>query len=457
MQAWHGVRGPAADLAATVTEMPFHGAGRIAYVQQDYVPITIEFEDAPNLPSDGLTDFDEHFVPSSPVRWLITGGAGSGKTTLCRYLIVRWSMLHGHDDVEWGDVRYVPWLLNLDAFAGEGQGVDPFKWAVREYSRTFGDHDADTLLRLEEGLRALARAGLLVLVFDGYDELKPDHSQLFHALIEGLKRRWKALSIVVLSRPLGASDRFVAGEWRRASLRPLDAAAQRDLLERSGRAKDDAEKLLNRLTESMDASERRIMHNPLLLTLAAQIEGRIVESRWRTEFEILDAIIELSLATALRGSTQTEREAFRQVLMCVALVLARRDEFFSREALVEIIEAHLDRVRSVIVATARSAKGFLGHCKSCGLLKRSERSDSWRFSHHAIRDHLAVLALLDDPEKLMDWFAETTGPRAASGRVHEGDLRALPRALAMAIRRMGAGGLRALAQDHLAGEASSRS
>ncbi len=189
-------------------------------------------------------------------RWLLEGPPGAGKTTLLRHLAARLASA--------APPACVPVFVSLARLVDAGQEL--------LHHVTDGLPGAE---RVQGALAAAGREGQLLLLLDGYDEVRRERRVGVHRLLNALTEdpAWSSCRMVVSSRPIGRGDAL--NELPRLDLLPLDLPRQQEFLENWFRhaGRDDAQTEASAaLVHLMGVRGLRDLAGiPLYLTLLAEL------------------------------------------------------------------------------------------------------------------------------------------------------------------------------------------
>ena len=330
-------------------------------------------------------DPEQHSAHDITGRWVVLGDPGGGKSTLVRHLA---SSLAREQTPRW-----IPVFVSLPRAMREGAST-LFERLERRLARANIPSNG-----LRSVLESEGRAGRLLLLLDGLDEVPRDDRQDAEALLRTLSERWPQTPIIVTSRPIGY--RRPSNEYREIRLLPFDRDRRVEFLANwFGRraAEPDrhrAESCVARLESDHGLWE--LSGNPLYLTLMALIleqDNEPARNRSRLYDQVFDLLLEgghrpepkaIDNKGAVRdtlrflgyGMTQTNRDA--------APLEDLERALYSKPA--DSLREELDRVPE----WRRSMRAFLDDlAERTGILGPHDGRDAdWRFWHRTLREALA--------------------------------------------------------------------
>ena len=254
-------------------------------------------------------------------KLVVLGDPGSGKSSLIRYLALRWA---GIAEPTVRDTQPIPLVVELGAY-GRWR-CDRRKDFIRFLEEAPGWHE------WPPGLLAklIAQPGRVVLLLDGLDEVFD--VKLRAEVMDDLQRfnsQFSHLPILVTSRVVGyQAQRLRDAEFRHFMLQDLDAAQITDFLQRwhevtfddPAQAAPKRDRLQKAIRESKPIA--LLAGNPLLLTMMAILNrnqelprdradlyaqaSRVLLHQWDTERALVD-FPDMSTAIGLREKTDLLR------------------------------------------------------------------------------------------------------------------------------------------------------
>ncbi|WP_311212227.1 MULTISPECIES: NACHT domain-containing protein [unclassified Arthrobacter] len=157
------------------------------------------------------------------LRLLISGTAGSGKTTVVKWLAVRCAIEARNDDLFAWD-RAMPFLVNLASVIPPGSQQMPGEDA-------FFQSLASSVLRPGRWLESQLEGGKAVLFFDGLDELSHERQTVGKEWINEISTRYPNCDIVVSSRPEAIDAQFFSSNgFSLIEIQPLTPAQARSCI-----------------------------------------------------------------------------------------------------------------------------------------------------------------------------------------------------------------------------------
>jgi formylglycine-generating enzyme required for sulfatase activity len=337
-----------------------------------------------------LLALDRGVYPWVTGRWVVLGDPGAGKTTLLRHLA---STLARQEDRPW-----IPLFESLPRLLRDRASL--LDRVVRRLDRT-----GQPAQGLAEALDRAARAGRLLLLLDGLDEVPREARDEAEQLLRDLAVRWPGAPLVVTSRPIGY--RSPGSGFREVDLLPLDHGRRRELLARwFGRAAgtpDDARAEL--ALQALDAPElQEVAGNPLYLTLMALLfEQGIAPDRNRTR--LYDQVFDLLLEGRHKGpgaEPMERKETVRVLLARLALGMTEDNRDAEPAAALEdrLYRPEMDALRDKLERVGRwrgRLRQFLDElAEKTGILGPHDGPDAdWRFWHRTFREALTAESLRD--------------------------------------------------------------
>ncbi|MCK6504093.1 formylglycine-generating enzyme family protein [Myxococcota bacterium] len=340
-------------------------------------------------------------------RWLVAAEPGAGKTTMLRWAVHR---ICAPDS---GDAR-LPVLL---ALAGAEGARDPLQAAA-------GEDEA-----LLATLRAAAAEGRLLLLLDGYDEVR-EPSAVYRRL-----QSWAAtpalahVPMLVTARPVAVDAEGWPG-FVRARINYLDPGRQRELVKHVLVEDEDCKDFWAQADRLSGFAV--LARNPFLLTLAAVllVRGEAGQAPIRSRAELLSRAIDDCLRRGWgagegdeTGGGVVSPGAARELLAPLSLALQRAGGEAWKRAEVE------QHARSLLGQPAL-ARYFPGYWRSdadllddlhhhAGLIGPLDGlGGRWRYLHRSFRELLAAEALVADPgrEQIVDELVTEEQERRKAGR-----------------------------------------
>ena len=328
---------------------------------------------------------------SAPVRWLVTGDPGAGKSTIARHLARTHAVAGATSPTE----TPVPVFVSLPRLATKP--MHPFRAAEEQMRKGMGDRKATGL---EEALHELAgRSGVVQLFLDGFDEVGDEHRDDVVEQIAGLDADLPNVAICVLSRPIGATG--LGPTFGRARVRKLSPDRRTELLGRwvgEERATDITGRLATR------PALREAVETPLMLALVARL-ALVSPDLPPTRLALYDAAIDLLLRRGAAFDEATEGVSdpatARRVLETLSLVLQESGaEGWSRSGLDDALHEARDRDPDVDKRLKRNTTWhnhdeFFENVARHGAVLGPHDGDHapWRYLHRQLREFLAAQAI----------------------------------------------------------------
>lgn len=203
---------------------------------------------------------DDEFIEQikTKKRVVVTGTAGSGKSTFCKSIFV--DVFEKKLDivpifVELRHLNTAPGITLIDYVVSSLEAIEP------SFSRQ----------QLEYALKK----GRFLLIFDGFDEINGENRAIYEKEIVELSNTYHRIMIMVSSRP---DQRFSSWEeFYRYRVRPL---SKKKALKLIGQLEYDGEvksKFLKALENGLSEKHKSFASNPLLLTMMLLTYEQIAE------------------------------------------------------------------------------------------------------------------------------------------------------------------------------------
>lgn len=281
-------------------------------------------------------------------RVLLSGEAGSGKTTLMQRLAL-WAARDGFP----GELR-------------DWEGVVPFFIPLRHFDfaarlpapEDFLDYTSP-LLRAEmpdSWVRGLLREGRALLLIDGVDELPEEQRERMRRVwLEELLAMYPATRVVVSSRPSALERRHDTAGFRTATLQPMTLADQRAFVAHwhgavaAYRGEDPSTEFQSDLVAKLASRRhlRRLAANPLLCALICALHRERRMHLPEDRIKLYEAALEMLLV---------RRDAIRGIQGVGELGLAEREQ-----------EALLQRFAYWMIRNGYSEVSFDQACERIGV------------------------------------------------------------------------------------------
>ncbi|WP_347911345.1 NACHT domain-containing protein [Pseudomonas grandcourensis] len=191
-------------------------------------------------------------------RLVITGTAGSGKSTFCRSVFV---------DLVEKPQGILPVFIELRNLNAEVD-CSLFNYVLRALQEFEPD--------LTKGqLEDLLKLGKVLLIFDGFDEINNDKRDGYEAELVALANKYRKIMILVSSRP---DQRFDSWEsFYQYDVLPLDKEKALGLVRKLNYDEQVKSKFLSALEDDLYARHKSFAQNPLLLTMMLLTYEQIAE------------------------------------------------------------------------------------------------------------------------------------------------------------------------------------
>ncbi|MDP9940643.1 NACHT domain-containing protein [Ectopseudomonas alcaliphila] len=334
-----------------------------------------------NLGLEGEIVLEHEFLEQikSKKRIVVTGTAGSGKSTFCKSIFV---------DVLERKVGIIPIFIELRHLNMES-GITLVEYIVSSLAAI---EPSFSRQQLEYALRK----GRFLLIFDGFDEINGENRATYEREIIELSNIYHEILVVVSSRP---DPRFSSWEeFYRYSVLPLSKEKALSLI---GQLEYDTEvksKFLKVLEDELFEKHKSFASNPLLLTMMlltyeqiADIPNKIhlfYEQAFLTLFNKHDSLKSLYKRKSFTGLPLDD---FKKVLsaFCV-LGYAEKIYYFDEVNVLSILEKAIR-----IYGVNASAEDFLRDLlDSVCILQRDGLGFS--FTHRSFQEYFTALFLVSN-------------------------------------------------------------
>lgn len=310
-------------------------------------------------------------------RIVITGTAGSGKSTFCRSVFV--------DLVEnpQGIFPVFVELRNLNS--DEGGSLFNFVLSMlQEFEADLSKNQLEDLLKL----------GKVLLIFDGFDEINNDRRALYESELTALANKFRKIMILVSSRP---DHRF--GSWEnfyQYDVLPLDKEKALALIRKLKYDEQVKSKFLTALQDDLYDRHQSFAQNPLLLTMMlltyeqiAEIPNKVhlfYEQAFLTLFNKHDSLKSLYKRKSWSGLPLDD---FKKVLSAFSVLgYADRKYTFSEEELFD----YVTKAGGVFSINLDSADFIRDLLDSVCILQRDGLNIT--FTHRSFQEYFTALFLV---------------------------------------------------------------
>lgn len=311
-------------------------------------------------------------------RIVITGTAGSGKSTFCKSIFV--------DLVE------------------KPQGIFPVFVELRNLNTEVDCSLFNYVLKMlqefeselsKSQLEDLLKLGKVLLIFDGFDEINSDKRQLYEAELTALSNKYRKIMVIVSSRP---DHRFVSWEsFYQYDVLPLDKKKALRLIGKLNYDPQVKTKFLSALDTDLYDRHQSFAQNPLLLTMMlltyeqiAEIPNKVhlfYEQAFLTLFNKHDSLKSLYKRQSCSGLPLDD---FKKVLSAFSVLgYADRKYSFSEEELAVYVKN-----AGAVVSVDFDSKEFIRDLlDSVCILQRDGLNLT--FTHRSFQEYFTALFLVN--------------------------------------------------------------
>lgn len=373
---------------------------------------------------------DDHRIAAESILGItpaavITGGPGSGKTTVLKYVALALAEAalnpeaHLAGRLGLGDRVPIPVFIPLNGFAtfldDRPSGANPREFTLLRFAENYVIL-RQAYLDLPEDFfaRLLQRGAPLVLLLDGLDEIADENQRVMVSRsIEDIAQTPLSCSILVTARPSAYRGAVVLPpSFQAFEIRPLEPEQVNSMLsgicaglypDPGERAKNQADlmstvRVLEERRQALGLGAGRLITSPLMVRMLLTLhlgERRAVEQRAQLFAEYIDALLTATYhadaAVALRLTEVAGPSVLQRALLCrIAYELHKRERsenpYLTPDELrgfaVSLLGEGLDTAEAV-----RIADRFVEATRQRGGLLELE-DGAYRFSHLAFQEFL---------------------------------------------------------------------
>ncbi len=310
-------------------------------------------------------------------RLVVTGTAGSGKSTFCKSLFI---------ELIQKPIGIIPIFVELRHLnSQEGQGL--YEYVLNMLT---GIEPSFSREQLEHSLQL----GRVLLVFDGFDEINNEKREAYEKEIINLSNVYNKIMLLVSSRP---DDRFSSWEeFYHYNILPLDKEKAMSLIEKLEYDRNVKEKFLQELDEILYIKHMSFSQNPLLLTMMlltyeqiAEIPNKIhlfYEQAFLTLFNKHDSLKSLYKRKSLSGLPLDD---FKKALSAFCVIsYSDRKYFFNHDEIYNYLRKSIQ-----ISGVQVKPEHFLNDLLDCVCIMQKDGL-GYTFTHRSFQEYFTALFLV---------------------------------------------------------------
>ncbi|AFY37634.1 putative signal transduction protein with Nacht domain [[Leptolyngbya] sp. PCC 7376] len=326
----------------------------------------------------GQTITENEFLDiiKSEQRIIISGTAGSGKSTFCKSIFL--DLIETHNEI-------IPLFLELRQLNSEKE-LSILEYLINELKKFKSSFAGD---QLDYALKK----GKIILILDGFDEVNRDRKEVVEREIIEIAGHYENVLLVCSTRP---DDRFISWEeFHTYQVLPLDKVKALNLIRKMRFDATIKSNFIKALDANLYDKHKSFASNPLLLTMMLLTYEQIAEIPEKIHLFYHEAFSTLfhkhdAFKSSYRRKTYTglSIDDFAKLLSTFSLLSYSQEKYsFSRDELIELLKAS-KKISKIIAEEENILNDLL--FSVCILQKDGLK---YTFTHRSFQEYFTALFL----------------------------------------------------------------